>query len=332
MGLFARFRPKAKRAELESRLGELSAQPRSGERDRELLGLRHRLGIEAVRSPDAAAEFPDPAPKPPARGEESGCPEIRPEELTPEVLRAAILDAGCLLIRGLVPEAEARDLASGIERAFETRVALRDGDREDADAFYEELEPEAPYEVRDRGWAEEAGGVFAGDSPRLLQQMMETFERVGLPGVIEGYLGEAPLITADKTTLRKATPDVGGAWHQDGKFMGEVRALNVWLALSRCGDEAPGMDLVPQRLDGFVPTGTEGAWLEDQVADAVAVEAAGERGIVRPVFQPGDVLLFDEFFLHSTATDPEMTKPRYAIESWFFGPSAFPSIYVPLAV
>ena len=26
--------------------------------------------------------------------------------------------------------------------------------------------------------------------------------------------------------------------------MGDVRALNVWLSLSRCGDEAPGMDIV----------------------------------------------------------------------------------------
>ena len=50
-----------------------------------------------------------------------------------------------------------------------------------------------------------------------------------------------------KTTLRKADPTVGGAWHQDGAFMGDVRALNLWLSLSRCGDEAPGLDIVPRR-------------------------------------------------------------------------------------
>jgi hypothetical protein len=63
----------------------------------------------------------------------------------------------------------------------------------------------------------------------------------------------------------------------------------------------------------------------------VAEEAAGEIGIVRPVFNPGDALLFDDIFLHQTGSDPEMPNPRYAIESWFFGPSAFPEIYVPLA-
>ena len=63
----------------------------------------------------------------------------------------------------------------------------------------------------------------------------------------------------------------------------------------------------------------------------MAEEAAGEYGIVNPIFAPGDALLFDDLFLHQTGGKPGLTKPRYAIESWFFGPSAFPEIYVPLA-
>jgi hypothetical protein len=134
-----------------------------------------------------------------------------------------------------------------------------------------------------------------------------------------------------KCTLRKAEPSVTGAWHQDGAFMGDVRSLNVWLSLSRCGDVAPGLDLVPRRLDHLVPTGGEGTIIADQVSPLTAAEAAGELGIVRPVFEPGDVLLFDELFLHQTASDPAMRNPRFAIESWFFAPSAFPKTYVPLA-
>ena len=45
------------------------------------------------------------------------------------------------------------------------------------------------------------------------------------------------------------------------------------------------------------------------------------------MFEPGDALLFDELFLHKTASDPQMRKPRYAIENWFFGPSGFPDNY-----
>ena len=58
----------------------------------------------------------------------------------------------------------------------------------------------------------------------------------------------------------------------------------------------------------------------------------GTLPILRPIFEPGDALLFDELFLHKTARTRACAKPRYAIENWFFGPSGFPADYVPLAV
>ena len=91
------------------------------------------------------------------------------------------------------------------------------------------------------------------------------------------------------------------------------------------------MDIVPRRLDGILPTGTEGTDFNWSVSEQVAEEAAGETGIVRPIFEPGDVLLFDDLFLHTTAAEPSMPKSRWAIESWFFGASASPAQYSPLA-
>ena len=32
---------------------------------------------------------------------------------------------------------------------------------------------------------------------------------------------QRPAISAQKCTLRKAMPEVGGAWHQDGRFLGD---------------------------------------------------------------------------------------------------------------
>jgi hypothetical protein len=63
-----------------------------------------------------------------------------------------------------------------------------------------------------------------------------------------------------------------------------------------------------------------------------AREAAGDVEIVRPIFEPGDALFFDEMFLHQTGSDPSMPNPRFAIESWFFGATGFPADYAPLAV
>ena len=51
----------------------------------------------------------------------SGLPEVSPDELTPGLLRAAILRSGCLLVRGLVDPGQATRLVDGIDRAFEAR-------------------------------------------------------------------------------------------------------------------------------------------------------------------------------------------------------------------
>ena len=138
----------------------------------------------------------------------------------------------------------------------------------------------------------------------------------------------------NKSVLRRVSPKTSGAdWHQDGAFLGEgIRSLNVWLTLSRCGDVAPGMDVVPLRLEEIVETGTDGANFDWSVSPAVVEDVAGDTGVVRPLFDAGDALLFDHMFLHRTASDPAMSSERYAIETWFFAPSAYPDDQVPLVL
>ena len=95
--------------------------------------------------------------------------------------------------------------------------------------------------------------------------------------------------------------------------MGDVRAMNVWLSLSHCGDDAPGLDLLPRRLDDFLPDRDRGGLARDQVSDSVAGKRPGRPASLRPIFEPGDALLFDELFLHQTASDPSM--PNVATRS-----------------
>ena len=311
-------------------LTEANRAGRDPQLEREIRGLRHLAGIELLKDPPADPAFPEPAASMPARGEQSHCPEITPEELTPEILRASILEAGCLLVRDLMDDDRALRLAADIDRSFEIRDGLDEGES-DPDGFYDEMAPESPFRIPEREWVEEGGGVLAADSPRMLFDMLDAFEQANLRQVIEGYLGEKPAISAQKCTLRKALPEIAGGWHQDGRFMGEPRSLNVWLSLSRCGDVAPSMDVVPKRLNELVAVGGEGAYLDFMNSQENVEKAAGEVGIVRPIFNPGDALLFDELFMHQTGSDPSMPNPRYAIESWFFGPSDYPENYVPIA-
>jgi hypothetical protein len=324
-------KPRTDHADLSAEIARLTAANRANrdrDTERRLLHLRHLAGIRLLEANGREPEHPTPNFDGLPEGD--GPPEIASEELSPELLRAGILRNGCLLVRGLVDRDQALRFADQIERSFEARDG-RLGPA--AKGYYEEFQPDEHFgELEVRPWIQAGGGVLAADSPMLIFEMFEIFEAAGLPRLVSDYLGEPAVISANKTTLRKAEPEVGGAWHQDGAFMGEVRALNLWLSLSRCGDEAPGLDIVPRRIDHIVSTGTEGTVVSFQVSQENVEEAAGDVAITRPIFEPGDALFFDDFFLHQTGSDPSMPKPRFAIENWFFGPSAFPDDYAPIAV
>jgi hypothetical protein len=322
--------------ELLGEIGALTAEARARrdpELERRILGLRHRAGLELVDRSAARPDYATPGFDRLANG--SNLVEVGPRELTPELLRAAILRHGCLLVRGLLDPAQVAGLVEGIDRAFDSREAQTSGQPAD-DAYYSEFVPDERFDLStDRQWIGGASNFWAVDSPRVMFDLFETFERTGLRRVATDYLGEHPAISVNKCTLRRVFPsdfqgEIPSAWHQDGAFLSDVRALNVWVALTRCGDVAPGLDIVPRRLDDIVATGTDGATFDWSVSKPMAERVAGDVGILRPIFESGDVLLFDDLFLHATAATPEMPNTRYAVECWFFGPSAFPSDYAPL--
>jgi hypothetical protein len=298
---------------------------------RDTIARRHQTGVEILSNAGGRPSHPEPDTARLPDG--PGLPEFKMEDLTPGLLRAAILRDGCALVRGLISREDALAFADQIDSAFAEREHQIAGESREP-GLYEPFQPVAEYEFEDgiREWIRQGGGVLAMDSPLLAAGMFERLEHAGLPALIEGYLGEAPVLSVQKTTLRKATPDVSGAWHQDGKFMGDVRAMNLWLSLSRCGDVAPGLDIVPRRLNEFVSAGTEGALLDYAVEDRIVNEVAGDTPVIRPIFEPGDAMLFDDLFLHQTGSDPSMPNPRYALESWYFGGSGFPADYAPIAV
>lgn len=302
----------------------------AADEQRQALAARHRAGIGLVDDPPHRTGRPQPDFG--ALSDDGGVPAVARGALSPQAVRAGILRGGCVLVRELVGRPDAERFAKDIQRAFRERERHDGGQRCD-DGLYSEFEPDARYEEPiARQWIKSGGGLLAVDSPALSAALLELFEGAGLPALAASYLGEPALVAADKSTLRRADPAVSGGWHQDGKFMGEVNALNVWLSLSHCGDVAPGLDIVPRRFTDHVTTQTDEAFLDNVVSQRMAEEAAGDTPILRPIFEPGDALLFDDLFLHKTASDPSMPKPRFAVENWFFGPSAFPKDYIPLTV
>jgi hypothetical protein len=257
--------------------------------------------------------------------------------LTPELLGGSILHHGCLIVRGLLSHREAETLREGIGKAIAAFKQTRSGG---ASAESERWYCPIPVETGstnhlNRYVAEEIeGNVLAVDSPRMLFELIEIFHRRGVARAIAGYLGERPAISVGKSTLRHVAPTAApGYWHQDGAFLGpDVRTVNLWLTLSHCGGDAPGLDMVPRRLSALAPTGTQGAHNEWSVAPGVADETASGLSTASPIFQPGDAVFFDQLFLHRTAGSTAHIKPRYAVETWFFAPSTFPKGWGPILI
>ena len=323
---------------------------RDGAVEHRLVRVR-REAYRLIEGPAGRSEWPprraDPFAAPIPEGELA---EIRGEDLTAELLGGAIAHHGALLVRGLIPPEVAERLTQDVDRAF---TASRE---EDEGAPTSQTAPWfVPYGYTEDGfamglgarqWGLRGGGVATVESPPALFDLIEAFEQVGLRDVLTEHLGERPAIAVDKWTLRRVPGDwLRADWHQDGRFLGEgIRTINVWLALSTCGGDTDcaGLDVIPRRIDTIVETGTNGAEFDWTVGNGtVDVLAEQGAGPVRPLFHPGDALLFDELFLHRSGVtvsprDPmatpgqTMRRDRYAIESWFFAPSSYGDERFPL--
>jgi hypothetical protein len=314
--------------------------------ERALVRVRHE-GCSALPPPSRTDPLPimsDPSA--------SGLVEVAAADLDLDSLRRGFARSGCVLVRGLVPAARVAPLVSGIDATFDAYDASVSGGDVDGD-WYD------PFPMPDTISADSAGaavhlvsdsppgthmpgrahrkvtrdgfGVWTVDSPRMLFQWFELVDDLGMGDLITEYFGERPFLSANKCTLRRvpAIDEMVGGWHQDGAFLGEhIGAFNLWLALSPCGRDAPGLDIVPRRFDNVLPTGQD-AFFKWSLSPA-SVEAAAGDAIVRPEFEAGDALLFDHRLVHRTGSSADMTEVRYAIESWFYAPSAFPPSQLPI--
>lgn len=310
---------------------------RRAQADPRLERLLAMCRYEAYRSGVPHADVADPWATVPDRPFtcSSGLPEVHANELNAAVLAAGIRHRGALLVRGLFSTSIAAQLADGIRQALAACAAWRERGRgEFGSSWYSRLPLRADCKLATgREWLErDCGGVWLADSPRMLFELTELYHRSGLTRLIEEYFGERPMLSVGKTTLRCVPRTIRRTdWHQDGAFMGaEIRSVNVWIALSHCGVDASGLEVLPRRVPRILRTGSHGAYFDWTIGPGIVAEASEGVATTSPVFEPGDALLFDHLFVHRTGVPDAIAKDRYAIESWFFAPSAYPADQVPL--
>lgn len=300
--------------------------------ERQLVRLRHMAFGELLQARAPAVPAPPPRPRADARAAPIQPPPDTPlEGLTGTRLREQLLRHGCVLVRGLLPAPVIAHLVEAIDRAFAGYDAYVHKRPHHPGWFDPILDIDGGMTVR--GWVRDAGGVLAADSPLALEILLDTYAHVGIERVITEYFGERPAVSAEKTTLRRAEPAKEAEWHQDGRFLGaDIRSLNVWITLTDCGVDAPGLDIVPVYPDRILETGTGKASFDWTIDHGAILREYGAAAIWHPVFRAGDALLFDHMLVHRTACDPSMKRSRHALESWFFAPSAYPATQTPLLV
>lgn len=296
---------------------------RSRELDRALLELRSEAFLQG-----SWASEPPPWPSPvPDQFAGQGIPEIRRDDLDVAAVRSGIEHHGSLIVKELISPQNVDTLRDNIDRVIDAYDAAESGTLgAELEGWYEPFD-RGPS--RDRAKKRQKGAMLTTDSPPALFDLLEVFQACGLSKVIHDFFGEQPMLITRKGTLRRVPHDVfTGGWHQDGAFMGEdIRALNIWIALTDCGVEAPGMDIVAKRLPGIVQTGSNFAkWATNPEAAKAVADGCTER----PEFAAGDAIIFDHLCLHRTAATRKMTKTRYAIETWLVAPSTYDDKGVPI--
>ena len=289
--------------------------------ERSLVRLRHAAWPEVDRTAptEGATAIPDYFEG------TTTVPEVSAEQLDARVILSAIRHHGGLVVRGLMPPELCEKLRTDIDRSWEAIERFRqDGTRDPA--WFDPINTDANgLTMMARSFVMVAGTAYVPDSPRLLFDLLEAFETVGVKRIVTDYFGEQPALSLVKLAQRRLAPQASGGWHQDAAVYGmSAQTLNFWVPVSRCGDVAPGLEMYPRPLDHVITTyGTDGVDEYRGLTDDVAVLTA-EVPPTRPVFEAGDAAIFDQFLLHQTAASPTFSEPRYGFESWFFAPSTYP--------
>lgn len=112
-------------------------------------------------------------------------------------------------------------------------------------------------------------------------------------------------------------------WHQDGALKFDFAAhqaripddallemVTCWIALDPCGENAPGLEIVAEKLLRLLPPTA-------LTNESVQAHFPADK-FSRPTFDSGDALLFRGNYLHRTHVSSKMTNDRTSLELRFF--------------
>lgn len=158
----------------------------------------------------------------------------------------------------------------------------------------------------------EALDAVGGSQFNAIQLLMNTVLRevydrtIGKNWIVS--LDESPVFKANAGKLPRTVPT---HWHQDACVNPYPTAL-VWIALSECGTDAPGLKLacksvgepIPLFLVEHGPDKPKEKYIRDRLGDVIGI----------PTFNPGDALFFNHLSIHGTYVTRDMTRDRISFK------------------
>ena len=175
---------------------------------------------------------------------------------------------------------------------------------------------------------------LAALAPEAPLDLWQSLDQAALRRWCEPLLGPALVLNASECWVRRQ-PAPGRrlpgqaphSWHQDGAlrfdFPGHpvgtalpLRMVTCWIALTPCGDQAPGLEWMATALPRLLRPA--------ELTDAAVRTAWPARAFERPGLGPGDALVFGGGTLHRTHVVPGMTLDRTSVELRLFSAGDMP--------
>ncbi len=143
---------------------------------------------------------------------------------------------------------------------------------------------------------------------------------LGSPAVVDiarRYLGHEPQPCGISNVRRMLPSSKPLPFHQDETLLGH-RLLNVWVPLTDCGSDAPGLQVVlgswRELLDTVSIPDSPMIAERQHIAEARVLSAFPADAFYAPEFLAGDAMVFKGSTIHRTLVKSGMTRSRLSVE------------------
>jgi hypothetical protein len=246
-------------------------------------------------------------------------PEFRADD-PPALIADAVHRFGCALVRGLFPPALAARWRERATRNFALLDLLKpDSQASDLDVGFLDESPRE-VEVEGRGiktpvaiWSAIDAGFYAQNPGFFQHSVLHQVAASALVPVLRAVFDGPIAFSHDASRVRRHAPAIAHQrlhLHQDAASAdyGDRLVVTCWTPFMDCGEDAPGLQVYPRRLDTLLPT-KRAKWHARE--DALQPFKAD---MWKPVFAAGDALLFTATTLHGTHLTDDMHAWRYSLD------------------